>query len=172
MTTLPVPPIALSDYPFGLWVRTRRKALGLTQKELSQRSEVPQSHISAIENNRRSPSRAETEALHQSLAAEPLQIVENHRDRIREVFSTYGLSDVAVFGSTVKGTATTDSDIDFLATAEKPVGLLAVVRLERELEVLLSFPVDVVVHNLRLSDGSTSNPPDGFVPARKEALPL
>ena len=125
-----------------------------------------------LNNSRQSPSRAETEASNKSLAADPLQIVKDHRNRIREIFSTYGLSDVAVFGSTVKGTATTDSDIDFLATAEKPVGLLTVVRLERELEVLLSFPVDVVVHNLRLSDGSTSNPPDGFVRVRKEALPL
>lgn len=51
---------------------------------------------------------------------------------------------VGVFGSTVRGEATPESDIDLLVRFSKPKSLLKLVALERELATVLGKPVDLV----------------------------
>lgn len=57
----------------------------------------------------------------------------------------YGLTELAVFGSTVRGEATENSDVDFLYVRgpSSPKGL-AFLGLQRELEELLGRRVDLV----------------------------
>jgi ribosome-binding protein aMBF1 (putative translation factor) len=54
------------DYVSGQ-IRTRRKEANLTQEQLAERSGLPQSHISRIENGRHSPSRATLEKIARAL---------------------------------------------------------------------------------------------------------
>ena len=60
------------------------------------------------------------------------------------VFSQYGISQVAIFGSFSRGEATDASDIDLLVRFRKPVSLLRFIDLKQKLESLLGKPVDLV----------------------------
>jgi uncharacterized protein len=57
-----------------------------------------------------------------------------------------GISRLSLFGSTARGAARPDSDIDLLATFDKarPLSLLDVIRIENQLTDLLGQPVDLV----------------------------
>lgn len=61
-----------------------------------------------------------------------------------EVCRAHGTRTVALFGSFVKGEAGPDSDIDVLVEFERPTGLLALVRLERELSEAMGRRVDLL----------------------------
>jgi predicted nucleotidyltransferase len=56
------------------------------------------------------------------------------------------VAELSVFGSTVRGEASADSDVDLLVAfePEAKVGLVAFNRLRRELEAALGRPVDLV----------------------------
>jgi predicted nucleotidyltransferase len=55
-----------------------------------------------------------------------------------------GAKRIALFGSTVRGEDTLDSDIDILVAFKEPVGLFKLARLQRELSHQLSRSVDLV----------------------------
>jgi predicted nucleotidyltransferase len=50
-----------------------------------------------------------------------------------------------VFGSYVRGEATTKSDLDILVEYDRPPSLFQFVRLQRDLSELLGVPVDLVM---------------------------
>ena len=54
------------------------------------------------------------------------------------------MASISVFGSTVREEATTESDIDLLATFSRPISLLQMVGLERELSEVLGRKVDLL----------------------------
>lgn len=58
----------------------------------------------------------------------------------------YHVVELSVFGSTARGSARTDSDIDLIVAFEPdaPIGLIAFNRLRRELEGTLGRRVDLV----------------------------
>ncbi|MBI3787124.1 MAG: nucleotidyltransferase family protein [Ignavibacteriales bacterium] len=56
----------------------------------------------------------------------------------------YHVKTLRLFGSVARGDARTDSDIDLLATFSKPISLLQMVRLEREISVLIGRNVDLL----------------------------
>lgn len=65
---------------------------------------------------------------------------------IRELCRQYPVSELSIFGSSVRGEQRTDSDVDLLV-AFKPrarVGFLTLARLARELSALLRRKVDLV----------------------------
>jgi hypothetical protein len=66
---------------------------------------------------------------------------------------------LALFGSTVKGKAHPDSDVDILIAfkPEAHVGFLALGRMQRELEIIFNRPVDLV-------------PQDGLKPVIRESI--
>jgi predicted nucleotidyltransferase len=75
-------------------------------------------------------------------------------EKLVEVCRAHGTRRVSLFGSFARGDAGPESDVDVLVEFENPIGLLAFVRLERELSELLGRPVDLLTeeaisHHLR-----------------------
>jgi len=66
------------------------------------------------------------------------------RDEILEVASSHGASNVRVFGSVARGTATPRSDVDLLVDFGPGRTLVDHVRLWRDLEALLGNAVHVL----------------------------
>jgi uncharacterized protein len=68
-------------------------------------------------------------------------VLREHVDELRE---RYGITNLAVFGSVVRGEATEKSDVDILATFNRPVGLLKLIDAEYYLGELLGAKVDII----------------------------
>lgn len=71
-------------------------------------------------------------------------ILQENREAILAIAAKRGAHNVRVFGSAAKGTATSESDIDFLIDLEKGRTLLDVGGLLMDLRKLLGCKVDVV----------------------------
>ncbi|MGH7908911.1 MAG: nucleotidyltransferase family protein [Thermodesulfobacteriota bacterium] len=65
-------------------------------------------------------------------------------DKIIPILKRYGVSKAGLFGSSVKGEMTEESDIDVLVEIEKDISLLDFVGLKLELEEILGRKVDLV----------------------------
>ena len=74
----------------------------------------------------------------------------SHRQKILELATRHGARNVRVFGSTARGDAGPNSDVDLLVDVEPGRTLLDVSALEQDLEELLGRSVDV------LTDGGIS----------------
>lgn len=69
------------------------------------------------------------------------------KDKILETVKNINGSQVKVFGSTVKGSVTKNSDIDFLVKFNENASLFDLIEIKLELEELLGEKVDVVSEN-------------------------
>ena len=69
------------------------------------------------------------------------KVLQKHRDEFRE---QYGLKEIGIFGSYVKGEQKENSDIDMLIELEKPIGFVRFMRLESALSQLLGVRVEMV----------------------------
>ena len=67
--------------------------------------------------------------------------LQKHREEFRE---QYGLKEIGIFGSYVKGEQKENSDIDMLIELEKPIGFVRFMRLENALSQLLGVRVEMV----------------------------
>lgn len=67
-------------------------------------------------------------------------ILRQHRSELDEL----SIRSLALFGSTVRGEAGKDSDVDFLVEFNRPVGLLHFSKVRLRLEKLLGRSVDLV----------------------------
>lgn len=56
----------------------------------------------------------------------------------------YHVKTLRIFGSVARGDARTDSDVDLLVTFSKPISLLRMVGLEREISAILGRNVDLL----------------------------
>jgi predicted nucleotidyltransferase len=65
------------------------------------------------------------------------------REKILELADECGIISVKVFGSTVRGDATENSDVDFLISAKKTASLLDIGRFKWKVEELLHRKVDI-----------------------------
>lgn len=72
-----------------------------------------------------------------------LALLRAHRDEILRVAARRGVSRIRVFGSVARGDATPESDIDLLVDFDTSHRGLDLFAFARELEELLSHPVDV-----------------------------
>ncbi len=66
------------------------------------------------------------------------------KDKIRRIVNKNKGSHVSVFGSTADGSATENSDVDFLVTFQDDASLFDLIEIKIELEELLGNKVDVV----------------------------
>ncbi len=69
-----------------------------------------------------------------------LRILRTHQTEL----ARHGVRSLLLFGSTARNEARDDSDIDLLVDFDRPVGLFALTRLQRDLERWLGRRVDLV----------------------------
>lgn len=67
-----------------------------------------------------------------------------YRDFILARAAEHGLTNVRVFGSVARGTATEASDLDLLVDLERRVGLFTLVKFQGMVADMLGMPVQVV----------------------------
>lgn len=72
-----------------------------------------------------------------------LALLRSHRRDIMELATRHGVSNIRVFGSVVRGDATSDSDIDLLVDFTVQTSGLDVFAFAQELEDLLGYQVDI-----------------------------
>jgi len=68
-------------------------------------------------------------------------------EKLIKVCRAHGTRKVALFGSVVRGDAGPESDIDVLVEFGSPAGLLALVKLERELSEAIGRHVDLLTED-------------------------
>ena len=73
-----------------------------------------------------------------------LDLLMAHQERIRSLCRRYDVYSLQVFGSVARGVGKEGSDVDLLVRFSRPVGLLHLIRFERELGEVLGSPVDLV----------------------------
>ncbi len=69
------------------------------------------------------------------------EIISKHKEELKE---KYGVKEIGIFGSLVRGELKEESDIDILVEFEKPIGLFKFLELEEYLSNLLGKKVDLV----------------------------
>jgi len=74
--------------------------------------------------------------------AEIQSIIADHKPEFAE---KYGLSEIGIFGSVIRGEAGQDSDLDVLVEFDRPVTLFGIMDLEFQLEELVENRVDLVM---------------------------
>jgi predicted nucleotidyltransferase len=72
------------------------------------------------------------------------QLLLEKRNQILKLAASRGMSNVRVFGSFARGTATEKSDVDFLVDAESGRSMLDAIGLWLDLEELLGRKVDLI----------------------------
>jgi len=145
------------------FVVTRRKLLGLTQRELSRLTGVKQPLISAIESGRREPTASVRQALESALQLRPSIALEHMQADVRRIVKTNHGRAAYLFGSVARGQDGPGSDVDLLVEFDEDADIVDLLTMEEELAELLTIPVDVI------SAGSSSKLTDE---ARREAVPL
>ncbi len=73
--------------------------------------------------------------------------LKSKRNEILKIASKYGVSNIRVFGSVVRGEEKKTSDIDFLVSQGKGVSLFEIVRFKREVEKLLKRKTDIILED-------------------------
>jgi predicted nucleotidyltransferase len=74
--------------------------------------------------------------------AEITSIIQSHKSEFAE---KYGVSEIGVFGSVVRGEAREGSDLDVLVSFDRPVSFFGIMDLEFQLEELVESKVDLVM---------------------------
>ena len=121
-----------------------RRAVGLSQSQLSRAAGVPQPNLSAYENGRRVPSPEVLNRLKCVLEVRPSARIDQHRDTIRALVLKHHAASPRVFGSVARGDDEPGSDVDLLVDFTDEASLLDEVGLRLALGDLLHVSVDVV----------------------------
>jgi len=69
------------------------------------------------------------------------KIIRNNKKELEE---KYGLEEIGIFGSYVRGEQNQDSDIDILVKVRRPAGFAKFIRLEDRISRLLGIRADLV----------------------------
>lgn len=147
-------------------LRRARLEAGITQVELSRLTGIRQPVISAYESGARTPSKQSCERILTSLGIRPSVLLARHRDRIRSVLAERGVTDVAVFGSTVRGTDDEGSDLDLLVRLPDGTSLFDLFHMETAVEEIVGIDVDL------LSTAALDDDNPAHAAIREEAVPL
>jgi predicted nucleotidyltransferase/DNA-binding XRE family transcriptional regulator len=127
---------------FSYRLRVRRKAAGLTQRDLAKSSGVKQPTIAAIES---AASPATREALENALRGiRPAALLFDHIDEVDAVLVNAGATNPRVFGSVARGNDRPESDIDLLVHLPPNASIMDLLRVEEELARILTVNVDLV----------------------------
>lgn len=66
------------------------------------------------------------------------------REHMKELKERYGVKELGIFGSCVRGEAGAESDVDILVDFERPIGFFKFLELEEYLSRLIGRRVDLV----------------------------
>lgn len=69
------------------------------------------------------------------------ELLQRHKEEFR---AQYGLKEIGIFGSYIRGEQDAESDLDILIELEKPIGFVRFIRLENALSQLLGIRVEIV----------------------------
>jgi len=69
------------------------------------------------------------------------RIIQQHKKEMKE---KYGVKEIGIFGSLVRGEMKEESDVDILVEFEKPIGFFKFLELEEYLSNLIGRKVDLV----------------------------
>jgi predicted nucleotidyltransferase len=72
---------------------------------------------------------------------EIIEIIKKHKEGLKE---EYGVKEIGIFGSYVRGEQKEVSDLDILIELEKPIGFVKFLKLEKRISSLLGIKVDLV----------------------------
>ena len=75
------------------------------------------------------------------------EIKKQLQEHKQDLKNEYGVKNLGIFGSYVRGEQTDQSDVDILVDLEKPIGLLGLARLNRNISELLGVKVDLTTRN-------------------------
>lgn len=125
-------------------LRARRLGAGLTQRELGERSGVPQPNIAAYESGRRSPADSTLARLDAALRVPTAHRLAVLRSEILAAAKRRRLETVRVFGSVARGEAGPDSDVDLLVHPAADASIFDLAGFMSEVQELVGVPVDVV----------------------------
>lgn len=129
---------------YGATLRRRRRALGLSQRELAARAGVTQPVIAAAESGRRGVAPETRRRLDGALACRPSVVLDRHRARVREVITRHHGHEPLVVGSVARGDDTPGSDLDLMVTFDAGTDLVDLLGLVDDLEELLGVKVDIM----------------------------
>lgn len=138
-------------------IRSARARAGLTQAGLAKAAGTSQPAIARYESGAAQPSLA---TLHRLLAAcgERLEVtstmspapaaldaagLDRYRTQLREIARRHGARNLRVFGSTARGQARADSDVDLLVDLDPGRTLLDVMAMRQEASAVLGRSADV-----------------------------
>lgn len=117
----------------------------MSQTELAHAAGMSQPNVAAIEAGRRIVGPGVLERLLRAADYRPSIALEDSADAIVAVGDRYGVRDIRVFGSIVRGSDHFTSDIDLLARVDKGRSYFDIAMFKSAVEELTGFPVDVVV---------------------------
>lgn len=125
-------------------IREARSRSGLSQSRLAQLAGVPQPNISAYESGARVPRPETLQTILRAARRRPSIVLFENRQAVLDLAKRMHVRNVRVFGSSVHGADTPDSDVDLLVTPEDDATIFDLAGLETELRQLLGTRVDVV----------------------------
>jgi transcriptional regulator with XRE-family HTH domain len=137
-------------------VRSARERAHLSARDLAARCGVSASTVTRIERGEINPTVAMLERLLDAsgsslvVTVEPrmerptLEELRELRDEIATAVGRFGGSNVRVFGSVARGTATAGSDVDLLIDVPPGTGLIAVQKIAEAVAAVVPWPVDLV----------------------------
>ena len=64
-----------------------------------------------------------------------------HKEQLRK---EYGVKEIGIFGSYIRGEQDKNSDLDILIELEKPIGFVKFIKLENSLSALIGIKVELV----------------------------
>ena len=144
-------------------IRAARLDAGLSRVQLAQRAGLSESVLTQVESGARAVSDELLEAVLRAAGYRPSLPVAMQADKILACAESHGLSNLRVFGSSVRGEDDFDSDIDLLVTPSTSSDLFDLALFVDDVERLTGFPTDVV---------SDSPLPAQLADAAREAVPL
>jgi predicted nucleotidyltransferase len=69
------------------------------------------------------------------------EIIQEHKEDLKK---EYGVKEIGIFGSYVRGEQKAISDVDILIELERPVGFVKFMKLEKRISDILGVKVDLV----------------------------
>jgi Predicted nucleotidyltransferases len=70
--------------------------------------------------------------------------IDFNNEQVINLYNKYHVKTLRIFGSMARGESRIDSDVDLLVTFSKPISLLQMVGLERELSTIIGRKVDLL----------------------------